>query len=96
MTVAEILARYPWMGEPLRTYYYALPELLADRTAGKFVIVTAGELHDTWDTFRDANQFACRMFEPETYLIQRIDGRQLAFLEAAFGPIPAGVAPCHT
>ncbi|HYH68507.1 MAG TPA: hypothetical protein VD866_27695 [Urbifossiella sp.] len=95
MTVTEILARYPWMEEPLRTYYHALPELLADRTAGTFVIVTAGELHDTWDTFRDANQFACRLLEPETFIIQRIDARQLAFLAEAFGPIPAETTSCH-
>lgn len=88
MTVAEILTRYPWMESPLRTYYHALPELIEDRTAGKFVVVTAGALHDTWDTFRDANQFACRVFEPETFLVQRIDARQLAFLAEEFGPIP--------
>lgn len=95
MTVQEPLARHPGMEGPLRTYYHALPELLADRTAGQYVVVKAGELFDTWDTFRDANQFACRMmFEPETYIIQKIDARQLDFLAAAFGPIPAEAPAC--
>jgi hypothetical protein len=82
------------MEEPLRTYYRALPELLADHTAGRFVVVKGGELYDTWDSFRDAHQFACRLFEPETYIIQKIDRRELDFLATAFGPHPAEGATC--
>lgn len=93
MTLAEILARCPWMEHPLRTYYHALPELLADRTAGRYVVVKGDEIHDTWDTFRDANQFACRAFQPETYIIQEIHKRDLGFLAPAFGPLPADRLP---
>jgi hypothetical protein len=94
MTVKEILARHPWMEEPLRAYYRALPELLADRSAGKFVVVKGDELFDTWDTFRDAAQFAFRAFEPDTFVIQDVDARMLDFLAPAFGPLPAEVATC--
>ena len=95
MTIAEILARAPWMEEPMRAFYRALPELVADRSAGKYVVVKGSELFDTWDTFRDAHQFAYWMkFEPETYLIQKIDGRMLEFLAAVFGPLSAQEAAC--
>ena len=94
MTVAEIIAREPWMEEPLRAYYRALPGLLADRTAGKYVVVHGSELFDTWDSFRDASQFAFRVFERNTFIIQRIDPRMLDFLAAEFGPLPAEAAAC--
>jgi hypothetical protein len=94
MTIPELLARHPWMEEPMRAYYRALPELLADRSAGEYVVVKGSELYDTWDTFRDANQFACTLFEPGTFLIQRIDARLLEPLGAVFGPSPAEAPAC--
>ncbi len=94
MTIAEILARHPWMEEPLRTYYHALPELLADRSAGRVVVVKGSELHGTWDTDRDAYQYAISLFEPNTFLVQPIDARMVEFLADAFGPLPAEAQTC--
>lgn len=94
MTVNELLTKHPWMEEPLRAYYRALPELLADRSAGKFVVVKGDELFDRWDTDRDAYQYATRVFEPNTFLVQPIDARMIEFLAPAFGPLPAEAHPC--
>jgi hypothetical protein len=94
MSIAEIVARRPWAEEPLRAYYRALPGLLADRSAGKYVVVKGSELFDTWDTDRDAYQYAISRFEPETFLVQPIDARMLQLLEAAFGPLPVEEPAC--
>jgi hypothetical protein len=96
MTVQELLARHPWMEEPLRTYYHALPELLADPTAeGRYAVVHGAETLDTWDTYRDALQFGLGRFQPGTFLVQRVDAKLLAPLAEVFGPVPAPeAAPC--
>lgn len=94
MTVREIVDRHPQLEEALRTFYHALPELLADPTAGKFVVVMGKELYGRWDTDRDAYQHAAGRFETGTFLVQPVDARLLDLFADAFGPLPAEAAPC--
>lgn len=92
MTTPDILGRHPQLEPALRTFYRALPDLLADPAAGRFAAVTAGEVAGTWDTYRDALQHGLSRFDPDTFLVQRIDARLLDPLGDVFGPV--GGAPC--
>lgn len=96
MTIPELLARHPWMEEPMRTYYRALPGLLAEPGgSGRYVVVRGSGTFGTWDTYGDGLQYGLGLFEPGTFLVQRIDAKLLDPLAEVFGPVPAGeAAPC--
>lgn len=95
MTIREILDRHPHLEPELRTFYHHLPQLLADRDAGAFVVVKGDRTFGTWDTYRDAMQHGLQVFGPGAFLVQRLDPQLLDLLAAAFGPHPAPEpAPC--
>jgi hypothetical protein len=73
MNIREILDRNPELEPQLRTYYRALPGLLADSEAGKFAVVGRERISGTWDTYRDAMQHGLQQFGHGEFLIQRID-----------------------
>ena len=89
MTIREILHQHPHLEPELRTFYRALPGLLADRDAGKYVVVRGDKTSGTWDTYRDAMQHGLQLFGPDAFLVQRIDPRMMDLLAAEFGPQPA-------
>lgn len=89
MTIREILDRHPHLEPELRAFYRDLPALLADRDAGKFVVVKGDRTSGTWDTYRDAMQHGLHLFGPGAFLVQRIDARMLDLCAAEFGPLPA-------
>lgn len=68
----------------LATYYRALPDLLAQKQEGKYVVIRGDAIHDVWDTYRDAIQFGRLTFGDEDFLAQVIDRRFLSVLRPYF------------
>jgi hypothetical protein len=78
--------------QELATYRRELPRLLAEGEAGRFLVIRGEELLGTWDTYRDASQYAREKFDPDQrFLLQRIDPRHTAMWDQFF---PAGDVPC--
>jgi hypothetical protein len=76
----------------LGTYRRELPRLLAEGEEGRFVVIRGEQLLGTWDTYRDASQYAREKFDPDQlFLLQRIDARYAALLSQLF---PEQDAPC--
>ena len=89
MTIREILDQHPHLEPELRTFHRDLPGLLADRDAGKFVVVKGDRTSGTWDTYRDAMQHGLQLFGPGTFLVQRIDARMIELLAVEFCSLEA-------
>ena len=75
--------------DDLRAFYHALPGLLAEEDAGYYAVVHGGQVHGTWDTYRDATQYGLTQFSMGRFLTQRVDPRMLDALATVFGPLPA-------
>jgi len=95
VTIPELLARHPRMEEPMRAYYRALPGLLAEPGGcGRYVVVREANTFGTWDTYGDGLQYRLGLFEPGTFLVQRIDAKLLDPLAEVFGPALAFTLDC--
>jgi len=96
--MSEPLKPFPEAWKPLETeiraYYRALPQLLADGEAGRYVVIKGDTVYDTWDTFRDARQYGYEKFDDGQFMTQPVDPKMLGVLEQFFGPAPvAAPAP---
>ena len=67
----------PPLFEPLMTevmtYFRALSQLIADGEEGRVVVLRGDQIDSIWDTYWDARQFGCRVFEDGRFLIVEID-----------------------
>ena len=61
----------PFAGE-LAAFLRALPRLLAEEEAGRYVVVSGGELLGVWDTHRDAMQYGTERCGEGRFLVQSI------------------------
>src|SRR5262249_12634426 len=76
----------------LATYRRELPRLLAEGEEGRFVVIHGDQVLGTWDTYRDASQYAREKFNPdEQFLLQCVDARYAALLSQLFAEQDA---PC--
>ena len=63
----------------IATYQRELPQLLQDGQAGRFAVIQGNLLYGTWDTYRDASQYARERFAlDQSFMVQRIDARDPA------------------
>jgi hypothetical protein len=71
------------------TYVRELPRLLNEKQAGRFVVIQGTEVCGSWDTYRDASQYAHERFGlGQRFLIHRVDERDADRLTSA--PPPSG------
>src|SRR5947207_2081024 len=60
----------------IASYRRELPRLLQDGEAGRFAVIRGGTVYGTWDTYRDASQYAREKFLlDQPFMVQRIDAR---------------------
>lgn len=60
----------------LMTYARALPRLLAEGEAGRWVLVQGAEVVSVWDTFNDAVQSGYDRFGQTPFLVQQVLSEQ--------------------
>jgi len=78
----------------IATYVRELPRLLHESQAGRFVVIKGAEVCGTWDTYRDASQYAHERFGVEQpFLIHRVDERDVERLPRVPTP-PENEATC--
>jgi hypothetical protein len=91
--VSEPLKPVPKEWKPLeaeiRAYFRALPQLLADGEAGRYVVIKGDVVYDAWDTHRDARQYGYEKFDDGQFMTQPVDPKMLELLTQFFGPAPA-------
>lgn len=72
------------LANELELYYRELPRLLEEGKEGLFTIVKGESFYGTWNSFRDALQFAREKFPEGRFLAQKIDHRFLNALAPFF------------
>jgi hypothetical protein len=75
------------------TYRHALPRLLDEGEAGRFVVIQGDQVLGTWDTYRDALQYGYERFGDQPFMAQRIDPRDRERLAQLFPDTSTGT-PC--
>ena len=87
----EVNGEKPLAAE-VASYRRELPRLLQEGEAGRFVVIQGGIIFGTWDTYRDASQYARERFPlDQPFMVQRIDARDPERLSRL---LPAEGAPC--
>jgi hypothetical protein len=68
---------FPEVWKPLeveiRAFHKALPRLLEEGEAGRFVVLKGTEALTVWDTYRDALQYGRERFGTGPFLVQKIN-----------------------
>jgi hypothetical protein len=78
--------------QELAAYRRELPRLLAEGEKGRWAVVKGDQVLATWDTYRDASQYAREKFPVgEPLMIQQVDPRHAAVLEEL---LPADGVAC--
>src|SRR5579872_1151238 len=68
----------------LGVFYRELPQLLEKDEVGRTIVIKSETIYGTWDTFRDAMQYAYEKFPDGHFLAQKIDRRFLTMLSSFF------------
>lgn len=61
----------------IKAYLQHLPQLLAEKKGGQFVLIHSAEKHDVYATFDEGMNAGYRQFGPEPFLVQQIDARDV-------------------